>query len=241
MRTSTVLAPLLGAAAVSAASAGLTPRAMSLFPRQITSSSIPSACQDTCTSTIAIYQACTSNDADGCLKVCSQDTFNELIACFTCVLDDADSVSASEQRQLNSAIDQLKAACSQAGSSVTGGLENKVTSSTASGSSASATDSAVESIASGATSAISGFTSAASGTTIAAGTTIVGGGPNGASTIGASTTPASGTSAAGSAATSAASSAASDAAGALSAAGPVLSAGKYVGAGAALVAAVMML
>ncbi|TYJ51332.1 hypothetical protein B9479_008102 [Cryptococcus floricola] len=114
------LALLLGALA---ASAQITPRHMSLFPRQIDSSTIPSACSDQCQSAMSIYSSCTSEpvDSSGCLKVCEQSTFNDFVACMDCTVDEG-GVTGTYVSQLMDAVDQLKGACRQVGQPVTGGI-----------------------------------------------------------------------------------------------------------------------
>ncbi|WVR03320.1 hypothetical protein IAU60_000311 [Kwoniella sp. DSM 27419] len=147
------LVPVLGALS---ASAMVTPEHMKLFTRQDISSAIPSACSSQCTSTLTIYNACMNNQLSTCLQVCNQDTFNEFTGCFDCVLTNTAGVSSSEQSQLDTAVEQLKSACSQAGQTVTGGLSGA----------AAATDSATGT---GATSGILvSATSGAAGVTIAA-------------------------------------------------------------------------
>ncbi|ODO01817.1 hypothetical protein L198_02544 [Cryptococcus wingfieldii CBS 7118] len=96
---------------------------MSLFPRQIDSSTIPSACSDQCQSAMSIYSSCSSSpvDTSGCLKVCEQSTFNDFVACMDCTVDEG-GVTGTYVLQLMDAVDQLKEACRQTGQPVTGGI-----------------------------------------------------------------------------------------------------------------------
>ncbi|WWC85619.1 uncharacterized protein L201_000484 [Kwoniella dendrophila CBS 6074] len=151
--------PLLGALSAAA----LSPEHMRLFPRQI-EQSFPQACQSQCTGAIKIYNACISSDFNTCLTVCKQAQFNDFIGCFQCVLDNEQGVTQSEWSQLQSAVDQIKSGCSQAGQSVTGGLQalsQTSTPSAAGGESLSATASGAAASASSAAGA--GITIAASG------------------------------------------------------------------------------
>ncbi|KAK1926325.1 hypothetical protein DB88DRAFT_481447 [Papiliotrema laurentii] len=108
---------LAGAAAVAA----LDARSLhSIMPRQLSQSTIPSACQDTCSSALSIYNACLNGDTNTCLSVCQSDTYNGFIGCFNCILQDTPGVTQTEVDELNSAIAQLQAACAGAGQTVTG-------------------------------------------------------------------------------------------------------------------------
>ncbi|WWC57995.1 uncharacterized protein I303_100530 [Kwoniella dejecticola CBS 10117] len=157
------LVPVLGA--ISAAA--ISPEVMRMIPRQSSiADAFPAACQSQCTGAIQIYNACLNSDYNTCLTVCKQDTFNDFVGCFQCVLDNTSGVSQSEWTQLQSAVDQIKSGCSQSGQSVTGGLQalsGTATPTAAGGGSYSTIHS------SGGGGVVGGtFTSAASGLTIAA-------------------------------------------------------------------------
>ncbi|KAK8845292.1 hypothetical protein IAR55_006005 [Kwoniella newhampshirensis] len=144
------------------AAAQITPRHMSLLPRQLDASSIPSGCTSTCSGILTIYQSCSASNTAQCVQICQQSNFNSLIDCIDCIFASPGvDITGSEQTQLDSAISQLQSACSSAGSAVTGSLNISAAGATASGS-ATASDA-------GLVSSVVDFTTALSGTTIAAG------------------------------------------------------------------------
>lgn len=51
----------------------------SILSRQLSPSSVPEACQSTCSSTFTIYDACMNGDVNTCLTACSPSTYSELV------------------------------------------------------------------------------------------------------------------------------------------------------------------
>lgn len=95
-----------------------------LVTRQLTDSTIPSACKSVCGSTVQIYEACTGSrtqaNRDTCLSVCQQSVFTEYTSCLQCAVDNIQGgFTASELRLLQGAVDDLQETCADEGQTVT--------------------------------------------------------------------------------------------------------------------------
>lgn len=164
MFTKFTLVALLGSVAVSALG-GHEGTIHRLVTRQLSSASVPSACQDRCATALNIYNACLSQDLNTCLSVCQADTYSNFIGCFDCIVQETPGVTSAEVGQLNDAITTLQNACSQAGQAVPS-TSLAVPGGAASGSIGASSSGVLASLTSGVA-----FTSASSGIVIATGST----------------------------------------------------------------------
>ena len=80
---------------------------------------LPAACRSTCNSTIEIYPSCQEGDLLGCLAVCEQDTYDEIMDCLNCGFrEDDKTYSPFEASTLRRQWTSVNQGCRQRGFSL---------------------------------------------------------------------------------------------------------------------------